>query len=125
MAIAGLAILGLESIVIAPASAPLAAVIADGSLVGLQQIAIQVLLVVLIVTLLAVELSHRSRLAYAVALVIGLVPVAWWITLFTASNPLALQPLPVRLAAAALLVLGGLGLEWPAFWLRGRGALRA
>jgi hypothetical protein len=125
MAIVGLAIMGFESIVVAPASASLAEAILARSLSGAEQVVIQVLLVALFVTVLAASLLQGSRFAYVTAVVIGVVPLAWWCSLVAANDPLWLDHLTVRMAATSLLVLTGLGLDWSAFWHRRGGALKA
>lgn len=116
MAIVGLAIVGLMSVAVAPASAPLGAALLGGSFIGFESITTQILLVGILVTVLAVGLADRSRLAYIIASIVGLVPAAAWLYLLVTAHPTALEPVTVRLVAPSLLVLTGLGLSWPAFW---------
>jgi len=115
LATAGLVMIGLETVLVAPASAALTAATRGGSTLGIESIAVQVLLVGLIVPLLAIGLASRSRLAYVVALVIGLVPAASWAYLFAVGDPAA-RPLTLLLVTPSVLIVVGLLLAWDAFW---------
>lgn len=113
MAVIGLAVMGLESILIAPASASLTSALVDRPFLGLESVLTQVLLVGVGVTVLTIGLLRESRLAFVVALLIGLVPVVGWFSLLAAHDPLTIHHVTVRLAASSLLVLAGIGLSWP------------
>ena len=76
----------------------------------------QFLLVILVGTCLTVGLAARSRVAFGLALAIGLVAVAWWADLFISGDPVAAHRLAVLVGASGLLVLTGLVLDWVAFW---------
>lgn len=115
MAVAGLGLMGLESVLIAPASAALAESVTGGTWLGLESVLTQILLVSGIVTIMAFGLLRRSWAAYLVVLLIGFVPFAVWVFLLASNDPLALHRTAVRLVAASLFVLAGLGLGWPLF----------
>jgi hypothetical protein len=115
LATAGLVIIGLETVLVAPASAALTSATRGGSTLSLESIAVQVLLVGLIVPILGIGLASRSRLAYVAALVIGLVPAASWVYLFAAGDAVA-RTLTLLLVTPSVLVVVGLLLAWDAFW---------
>lgn len=114
----GLLLLGIETIHIAPASTQ-AWVVVGGMPLGLQSTITQVILVALVMIVLVLGLEIGSRLAWVVALVIGGIPLLAWLALVAAGHPTVLEPMPVRLAATSLLVVAGLGVEWPIFWSAG------
>ena len=116
MAMFGLGIMGLESVLIAPASAMHAATILGRHFLIFQSTVTQVLLAGVMVIALCIGLAHRSRAAYLIALVVGVAPIAVWLSLYATADPMALRPVMVRLAAAALVVLAGLALDWSSFW---------
>ena len=116
MAIVGLALLGVEAILVAPASAPFASQVIGGHLIGLQSTILQVLLVGAILIGLTAGLAMRSRVAFTVAFLIGLVPVSWWMVTFASGAPIARQPMTILVITPPLLVLIGLIEAWPAFW---------
>lgn len=116
MAMFGLGIMGLESVLIAPASAMHAATILGRHFLIFQSTVTQVLLVGVMVIALCIGLAHRSRVAYLIAFVVGVAPIAVWLSLYATADPMALRPVMVRLAAAALVVLAGLALDWSSFW---------
>ena len=116
MAMFGLGIMGLESVLIAPASALHAATILGRQFLLVQSTITQVVLAGALVIGLCVGLAHRSRTAYLLAMAVGIAPIAIWLSLITADDPMALQPVMVRLAAASFVVLAGLALDWSAFW---------
>ena len=78
----------------------------------------QIMLVVLVGASLALGLLARSRVAFGLALAIGLTAVAWWLDLLASSDPVGLHRLAVLIGASGLLVLTGLVLDWTAFWQR-------
>lgn len=112
-AIVGLAILALESVVIAPASAGRTSNVLGGDLLGLQSVLTQLLLVLVIVPLLAVGLVRGSWVAFLATLTIGLVPLAWWTELFATNDPMTHEPPAVLVVLPALLIMAGLTLAWP------------
>jgi hypothetical protein len=112
----GLVMMGLESVLIAPASAMHAATILGRQFLIVQSTITQVLLVGVMVLALCVGLAHRSRIAYVLALATALSVLTVWLGLASAADPMAIRPVIVRLAAASLVVLAGLALEWTAFW---------
>ena len=116
MAIVGLALLGVEAILVAPASAPFASQVIGGHLIGLQSTILQVLLVGAILIGLTAGLAMRSRMAFTVAFLIGLVPVSWWMVTFASGAPIARQPMTILVITPPLMVLIGLIEAWPAFW---------
>jgi len=118
MAVAGLALIGLETILIAPSSVTLALERFDRSLWPLEATITQAILVGAGVAALGVALALRSRLAYGVALLAGLIPAAAWLYLVAIDDPAAFERAVVRAAAASLLVLTGLAFALPSFWLR-------
>jgi hypothetical protein len=124
MAVAGLALIGLETILIAPSSVTLALERFDRSLWPLEATITQAILVGAGVAALGVALALRSRLAYVATLLAGLIPAAAWLYLVAIDDPGAFERAVVRAAAASLLVLTGLAFALPSFWLRrepGRG----
>ena len=116
LAIVGLALLGVEAVLVAPASAPFASQIVGGHLIGLQSTILQILLVGAILIGLTAGLAMRSRVAFTLAFLIGLVPVSWWMVTFASSDPIARQPTTILVITPPLLVLIGLIEAWPAFW---------
>ena len=111
--IVGLAILALESVVIAPASAGRTSNVLGGDLLGLQSVLTQLLLVVVIVPLLAVGLVRGSWIAFLATFTIGLVPLAWWIELFATNDAMTHEPPAILVVLPALLIMAGLTLAWP------------
>jgi hypothetical protein len=122
MAIVGLVLLGIEAIVVAPASAPFASQRLGGHLIGLQSMIVQLLLVGALLVSLAVGLAIRSRMAFTLAFLIGLVPLSWWLVTFASGNPIARQPTTMLVVTPPLLVVIGLLEAWPAFWESSKGA---
>jgi hypothetical protein len=116
MAIVGLALLGVEAVLVAPASAPFASQVLNGHLIGIQSTVVQVLLVGAILIALSAGLAFRSRTAFTLAFLIGLVPVSWWLVMFASSNPIARQPTTILVVTPPLLVVIGLIEAWPRFW---------
>ena len=116
MAMFGLGIMALESVLIAPASALHAATNLGRHFLLVQSTITQVVLAGALVIGLCIGLAHRSRTAYLLAMAVGIAPIAVWLSLITANDPMALRPVMVRLAAASLVVLAGLALDWSAFW---------
>ena len=116
MAVAGLALIGLETILIAPNSVALALERFDRSLWPLEATITQAILVAAGVAALGVALALRSRLAYVVTLLAGLIPAAAWLYLVAIDDPAAFERAVVRAAAASLLVLTGLAFALPSFW---------
>ncbi len=115
LAIVGLGLLALESVLVAPSSAPLAAEVMPHAL-GLQSMLTQILLAGVLLIGLSAGLAIRSRVAYVVALVIGLVPLAAWMYLLFSNDPVARQPLAIYVVTPPVLVVIGLIEAWPAFW---------
>lgn len=113
LAVAGLGLMGLETILVAPASAALAQAITGGTWLGLESVITQSLLVTGIVALLAAGLLRGSRLAWGLALLLGTIPFVAAMYLLASNDPLALHRTTVRVFAASLFVLAGLGLAWP------------
>lgn len=116
MAIFGLVMMGLESVLISPASAVHAATILGRHFLIFQSTITQVVLVGVMVLALCIGLAQRSRVAFAVAWMVALVASGVWLALVATADPLAVRPVTVRLAAASLVVLAGLALEWTSFW---------
>lgn len=116
MAMFGLGVMGLESVLIAPASALHAATILGRHFLLVQSTITQIALAGALVIALCVGLGHRSRTAFLLAMAVAIAPIAVWLSLMTSGDPMALRPVMVRLAAASLLVLAGLALDLPAFW---------
>jgi len=116
LAIVGLALLGVEAVFVAPASAPFASRVIGGHLIGLQSTIVQVLLVGAILIGLSAGLAVRSRVSFTLSFLIGLVPVSWWMVTFASSDPIARQPLTILMITPPLLVVIGLIEAWPAFW---------
>jgi len=116
MAVAGLALIGLETILIAPRSVTLALERFDRSLWPLEATITQAILVGAVVGALGVALALRSRLAYGIALLAGLIPAAAWLYLVAIDDSTALDRAVVRAAAASMLVLTGLAFALPSFW---------
>lgn len=112
-AIAGLVILALESVVIAPASAGRASTILGNSALGLQSMVTQLLLVAVIVPLLAIGLARGSWVTFLATFAIGLVPVAWWLELFATNDAMTHHPAAVLAVLPALVILGGVAIAWP------------
>jgi hypothetical protein len=121
MAILGLGLLGLEAVIVAPASAPSAVEVFGRQHFVLQSMATQFLLVGALLTVLAAGLTLRSRLAFAVAFLVGLVPLGAWMYALASLDPAARQPLALLVATPSLLVVIGLLEAWPDFWERPRG----
>lgn len=118
LAAAGLAIMGAESVLVAPASASLAAAILPAFPLTLQSVLTQILLVGTIVLVLAMGLEGRSRGAYVAGLAIALVPLASWAYLLATRDPAAMQRPMTLLVLTPLLVLAALVWAWPEFWQR-------
>jgi hypothetical protein len=116
MAIAGLGLVGLEMVLVAPASAPSASVIFGSSVFGWQSMLTQALLVGGLLSIIGGGLAVHSRLAYVAGLFIGLVPVAAWMYLLATLDPVARQPLALLVVFPPLLLVIGLLEAWPAFW---------
>ncbi len=116
MTMFGLGMMGLESVLIAPASAMHAATILGRHFLLFQSTITQVLLVGILVVSVCIGLEHRSRTAFVLALIVGLATTAGWLSLMASADPLAWRPVMVRLGAASLVVLAGLALDWAAFW---------
>lgn len=112
IAMVGLGMLGWIAIVVAPASAPLSAIVFNGWWLSLTSILTQILLVGLCVALLSIGLDVGSRLAHGVAFVIGLVPCAAWVFLLASGHEAALAPRMILVAIPSLLVLTGLTVAW-------------
>jgi hypothetical protein len=116
LAIVGLWTLGLASITVASATAPLAAEILVRWAIDVEAVLTQILLVAVVGAALALGLVARSRVAFGLALGIGLLAVAWWLDLLVSGDPVALHRLAVLIGASGLLVVTGLALDWGAFW---------
>jgi hypothetical protein len=116
LAIVGLALLSVEAILVAPASAPFASQVVGGHLIGLQSTILQVLLVGATFIGLSAGLAMRSRLSFTLSFLIGIVPLSWWMVTLASSDPVARQPLTILVITPPLLVLLGLIEAWPAFW---------
>jgi hypothetical protein len=115
MALAGLALLGLETVLIAPASAWFALRLFDESFWPIESVIVQAVLVAAGLLVMFLALGSRSRIAYIVALLIGLGPAITWLYLASTQDPAAIDRTVVRLFAASLLILTGLGFAWPSF----------
>jgi hypothetical protein len=118
LAIVGLWTLGLASITVASATAPLAAEILVSWAIDVEAVLTQILLVVVVGAALALGLLARSRIAFGLSLGIGLLAIAWWLDLLAARDPVAMHRLAVLVGASGLLVVTGLLLDWAAFWQR-------
>ena len=118
MAIVGLATLGIQGVAAASASAPVSSTIHHGQAVTLESILTQAVLVGTMLALVAIGLTARSRVAFIVALLLGAGPLVPWMGLVAAQSPVATEPVVVRLAAGALLILAGLALAAPSYWRR-------
>jgi hypothetical protein len=105
---------------VASSTAPLAADILVSWAIDVEAVLTQVLLVALVGASLALGLLARSRVAFGLALAIGLIAVGWWTNLLLARDPVAMHRLAVLIGASGLLVLTGLFLDWTAFWQRPR-----
>jgi hypothetical protein len=116
MAVCGLALIGLEAILVAPKSAMLALERFDRSSWPVEATITQAVLVGAVVGALGVALAFRSRLAYVLALLGGLAPAAAWLYLVAMDDPTAFDRAVIRAAAASLLVLTGLAFALPSFW---------
>ena len=116
MAVAGLALIGLETILIAPRSVTLALERFDRSLWPLEATITQAILVGAVVGALGLALALRSRLAYGIALLAGLIPASAWLYLVAIDDSSAFDRAVVRAAAASMLVLTGLAFALPSFW---------
>ena len=116
MALAGLALIGLETILIDPASAWFALRLFDESFWPIESVITQALLVAACLLVMFLALGYRSRLAFVIALVVGLGPAITWVYLAATQDPAAIDRTVVRLFAASLLVLTGLGFGWSSFW---------
>lgn len=116
MALAGLVVLGIASILVATASAPITATILRPGTMALEATLTQIILVVLVCSILGFSLGGGSRVAFVLTLGIGVAAIGWWIVLVTGGHPAAFDRLPVIVAAAGLLVVTGLLLELSAFW---------
>jgi hypothetical protein len=114
----GLWTLGLASITVASSTAPLSAEILVNWALDIEAVLTQILLVVLVGASLTLGLLARSRVAYGIALGIGLTAAVWWLDLLVSSDPVALHRLAVLIGASGLLVLTGLLLDVSAFWRR-------
>jgi len=118
LAIVGLWTLGLASITVASAAAPLTAEILVRWSIHVEAVLTQILLVLVVCTALALGLLARSRVAYGLALGIGLLAIAWWLHLLVTRDPVAVHRLAVLIGASGLLVSVGLLLDTTAFWQR-------
>jgi len=116
MAILGLGLLGLEAVIVAPASAPSATEIFGRQHFVLQSLATQFVLVAALLTVLAAGLTMRSRGAFVVASLVGLVPLGAWMYTLAILDPVARQPLALLVVTPPLLVVVGLLEAWPDFW---------
>jgi len=116
MAILGLGLLGLEAVIVAPASAPSASEIFGLKLFALQSMATQFVLVGVLLTVLGAGLAMRSRLAFLAAMLVGLMPLGAWMYLLATLDPVARQPLALLVVTPPLLVVIGLLEAWPDFW---------
>lgn len=116
MAIVGLGLVGLEMVLVAPASAPSASEILGSRTFGWQSMLTQALLVGGLLSILGGGLAVHSRVSYVAGLVIGLVPVAAWMYLLATLDPVARQPLALLVVIPPLLLVIGLVEAWPAFW---------
>jgi hypothetical protein len=101
---------------VASATAPLAAEILVRWAIDVEAVLTQILLVVLVGAALALGLIARSRVAFGLAMGIGVLAVAWWLDLLASGDPVALHRLAVLIGASGLLVVTGLALDWAAFW---------
>jgi hypothetical protein len=115
MAVSGLALIGLEATLVAPKSAMLAIERFDRSFWSVEATIMQAVLVCAVVGGLGLALAFRSRLAYIVALLVGVAPAAAWLYLVAMGDPIAFDRAVVRAAAASLLVLTGLAFALPSF----------
>lgn len=116
MALTGLALIGLETVLIAPASAWFALRLFDESFWPMESVIVQAVLVSACLLVMFLALASRSRLAYVVTLLVGLGPAITWLYLAATQDPAAIDRTVVRLFAASLLILTGLGFSWPSFW---------
>jgi hypothetical protein len=121
LAIAGLCVIGLASVVVASASAPLTAGVLGTRHIALEATLTQILLAGTLCGALALALLARSRLAFGITLGIGLASMAWWVVLAASRDPAALHRLTVLVAAAGMLIVAGLGLDVGAYWARSDG----
>ena len=116
MALAGLSLIGLETILIAPASAWFALRLFDESFWPIESVIVQALLVAACLLAMFLALGNRSRVAYVVALLVGVGPTITWLYLAATGDPAAIDRTVVRVCAASLLILTGLGFAWPSYW---------
>lgn len=116
LAIAGLCVIGLASIVVASASAPITAGVLATRPIGLEATLTQVILAGTLCTALAAALVARSRAAFVITLAIGAATIAWWLVLVTDGDPAAFHRITVLMAAAGLLIVTGLGLDARCYW---------
>jgi hypothetical protein len=116
LAIVGLWTLGLASITVASAAAPLTAEILMRWSIRVEAVLTQILLVLVVCSGIALGLLARSRVAYGLALGIGLLAIAWWLHLLATSDPVAAHRLAVLIGASGLLVSVGLLLDATLFW---------
>ena len=116
LAIVGLGLLALESVLVAPSSAPITAEVIEAPHLGIQSMLTQILLAGALLIGLGAGLAIRSRIAYLVALLIGMVPLGVWMYLLFANDPIARQPLTMFVVTPPVLVVIGLVEAWPAFW---------
>lgn len=121
MVLVGIVVLGIASILVATASAPISAVVRPGAM-EIEATFTQIVLVVLVGSILGLALGGRSRVAYVGTLAIGAAAIGWWLLLVTDGHPAAFDRVPVIVAAAGLLVVTGLLLDGPAFWGSARGS---
>ncbi|HEY8170045.1 MAG TPA: hypothetical protein VIH24_02965 [Candidatus Limnocylindria bacterium] len=116
LAILGLGLVALESVLVAPSSAPIASEVFATHQLGLQSMLTQILLAGGLLIGLAVGLALRSRVAYLLALGIGMVPLGAWMVLLFSSDPVARQPVAIFVVTPPMLVVIGLVEAWPSFW---------
>ena len=116
MAVAGLALIGLETILIAPNSVTLALERFDRSLWPLEATITQAILVGAGVAALGVALALGPGSPTLLRSLPASSPAAAWLYLVAIDDPAAFERAVVRAAAASLLVLTGLAFALPSFW---------